>query len=636
MRRAVARPAEMDMSEPEEEKKQSNVKARDVMRFALHYWRPRVKLGGAAAVLMLASVLMDAIVPIYTGRIVDAMINVGRDGDAAMQAAWYAFGGFTVLALLHQVLRLVSLYFWNRFAVDNLQAIVTDGLQKVQRFSADWHANTFAGGTVRKITRGMWSFDSFEDTILMGLLPAITIMIGVTVMLTISLPTVGLLASGMILAYCAVSIWMSVKILAPRFRASAEFDTKVGASLADIITGNPTVKAFGAESREDQNFRDTVKFWRDKSLYAWQTGVGADGVRSVMRLFMMVSMIATTIVLGKSGQATPGDIVLVITTFFIIGGYLRDIGQHISSLQRAISDMEDVVGFWMREDDVADVAGAKGLTVKHGQRPDLIAFDAVGFKYPNTDKYIYNDMSVDIRAGEKLALVGPSGSGKSTFVKLIQRLYNVTDGTIRIDGQDISQVTLESLRRSISLVPQDPILFHRSLSENISYGNRLATQDEIVAAAKKAFAHDFIMSLPKGYDTLVGERGVKLSGGERQRVAIARAILADAPVLILDEATSSLDSISEHYIQQALERLTEGRTTITIAHRLSTIQKADRILVFDKGRIIEQGNHAALMANPQSRYKALYDMQALELIPEAGEAETASPQEEKPALIAND
>lgn len=633
MRRAVARPAEMDMSEPEEEKKQSNVKARDVMRFAMHYWRPRVKLGGAAAVLMLASVLMDAIVPIYTGRIVDAMINVGKDGDAAMEAAWWAFGGFTVLALLHQVLRLVSLYFWNRFAVDNLQAIVTDGLQKVQRFSADWHANTFAGGTVRKITRGMWSFDSFEDTILMGLLPALTIMVGVTVMLTMSLPTVGLLASGMILAYCAVSIWMSVKILAPRFRASAEFDTKVGASLADIITGNPTVKAFGAESREDQNFRDTVKFWRDKSLYAWQTGVGADGVRSVMRLFMMVSMIATTIVLGKSGEATPGDIVLVITTFFIIGGYLRDIGQHISSLQRAISDMEDVVAFWMREDDVADVAGAKNLTVKHGQRPDIIAFDAVGFKYPNTDKYIYTDMSVDIRAGEKLALVGPSGSGKSTFVKLIQRLYNVTDGTIRIDGQDISQVTLESLRQSISLVPQDPILFHRSLSENISYGNRLATQDEIVAAAKKAFAHEFIMSLPKGYDTLVGERGVKLSGGERQRVAIARAILADAPVLILDEATSSLDSISEHYIQQALERLTEGRTTITIAHRLSTIQKADRILVFDKGRIIEQGNHAALMTNPQSRYKALYDMQALELIPEVGEAEVAKSQEEKPVLI---
>lgn len=629
-------PAEENMSELEEEKKESNVKARDVVRFALHYWRPRVKLGAGAAVLMLASVLMDAVVPVFTGRIVDAMTSIKTDGAAAMEAAWWAFGGFALLALLHQGLRLLSLFLWNQFAVDNLQSIVTDGLQKVQRFSADWHANTFAGGTVRKITRGMWAFDSFEDTILMGLLPAITIMIGVTVMLTISLPTVGIAASVMILAYCAVSIWMSVKILAPRFRASAEFDTKVGANLADIITGNPTVKAFGAEAREDQNFRDTVKFWRDKSLHAWQTGVGADGVRSAMRLFMMVSMIATTIVLGKSGQATPGDIVLVITTFFIIGGYLRDIGMHISHLQRAISDMEDIIGFWMREDDVADVATAKPLAVRHGQRPDIIAFDAVGFKYPNTGKSIYSDMSVDIRAGEKLALVGPSGSGKSTFVKLIQRLYNVTEGVIRIDGQDISQVTLESLRRSISLVPQDPILFHRSLSENIAYGNRGATQAEIEAAAKKAFAHDFIMSLPKGYDTLVGERGVKLSGGERQRVAIARAILADAPILILDEATSSLDSISEHYIQQALDRLTEGRTTITIAHRLSTIQKADRILVFDQGRIIEQGDHATLMSNPHSRYKALYDMQALELIPELQDGEGAAEKPEKAALVAND
>lgn len=618
------------MSE-QEDKKESHVKARDVMRFAMHYWRPRMKLGVGAAVLMLSSVLMDAVVPVFTGRIVDAMTNIKTDGDAAMQAAWMAFGGFTVLALLHQGLRLLSLYFWNKFAADNLQAIVTDGLQKVQRFSADWHANTFAGGTVRKITRGMWSFDSFEDTILMGLLPAITIMIGVTVMLSVSLPLVGGLASVMIFIYCAVSIWMSVKILAPRFRASAEFDTKVGASLADIITGNPTVKAFGAEAREDQNFRETVKFWRDKSLNAWQTGVAADGARSVMRLFMMISMIATTIVLGKTGKATPGDIVLVITTFFIIGGYLRDIGMHISHLQRAISDMEDIVGFWLRTDEVADAQGAKHLDVRRGQRPDMISFDGVGFKYPNTDKFIYRDMTVDIRAGEKLALVGPSGSGKSTFIKLIQRLYNVTEGTIRIDGQDVSQVTLESLRRSISLVPQDPILFHRSLSENISYGNRNATQAEIEEAARKAFAHDFIMTLPQGYDTLVGERGVKLSGGERQRVAIARAILADAPILILDEATSSLDSISEHYIQQALDRLMAGRTTITIAHRLSTIQKADRILVFDNGQIIEQGNHAALMSNPQSRYKALYDMQALELIPEPADGEGKAAAEIMPA-----
>lgn len=608
--------------EHEEDKKERRVTWREVMRFAHHYWRPRVFLGVSSAGLMLASVLMDAVVPVYTGRIVDAMTAHAAGDGSAMAAAWAAFWGFTILALLHQLLRIASIFIWNKFAVENLQAIVVDGLRKVQRFSSDWHANTFAGGTVRKITRGMWSFDSFEDTILMGLLPAFAIMVGVTVMLSVSLPLVGGLAAIMILAYCAVSIWMSVKILAPRFRASAEFDTKVGANLADIITGNPTVKSFGTEAREDKFFAQTVRDWRNKSLHAWQTGVGADAVRSVMRLFMTASMIATTIILWKTGKATPGDIVLVITTFFIIGGYLRDIGMHISHLQRAVSDMEDIVEFWLREDDVADAEGAKALTVARDKRADMIAFDRVGFEYPNTGKRIYDDLTVDIRSGEKLALVGPSGSGKSTFVKLIQRLYNVTEGVIRVDGQDISQVTQESLRQSISLVPQDPILFHRSLSENIAYGNPDATEAQIIDAAKKAFAHDFIMTLPNGYDTLVGERGVKLSGGERQRVAIARAVLADAPILILDEATSSLDSISEHYIQQALERLMEGRTTITIAHRLSTIQKADRILVFDQGTIIEQGSHAALMANPASRYKALFDMQVLELIPETEDGNT--------------
>lgn len=601
----------------EEEKKERQISYRDVMRFAWHYWRPNKWFGIAAAALMLTSVSMDAIVPIYTGKIVDAMVGHSPGDTSAWNDAWSAFWAFAVLAFLHQALRVGSLYFWNGFAVRNLQKIVVDGLYKVQRFSSDWHANTFAGGTVRKITRGMWAFDSFEDTILMGLLPAVTIMVGMSIMLGVKLPLVGLAAGTMIVIYCAVSIWMSVKILAPRFKQSADADTKVGATLADIITGNPSVKSFGAEAREDALFKTVADNWRAKAIWSWQTGVSADAFRSIFRLLMMASMVATTIYLWKAGQATPGDIVLVITTFFIIGGYLRDIGMHISHLQRAVADMEDIVMFWMREDDVQDNAKAEPLIVKPSRRRDLISFQGVGFKYPSTDKYIYKDMSIDISSGEKLALVGPSGSGKSTFVKLIQRLYNVTDGRIVIDGQDIAGVTMESLRKQVALVPQEPALFHRSLSENIAYGRPDATQEEIVAAAKKAFAHEFIETLPKGYDTLVGERGVKLSGGERQRVAIARAILSDAPVLILDEATSSLDSISEHYIQMALEELMKGRTTITIAHRLSTIQKADRILVFDKGEIIEQGNHASLMARPESRYKALYEMQALELVTDA-------------------
>lgn len=613
----------------EEEKKERQVSWNEVMRFAWHYWRPSKWLGAAAALLMLTSVSMDAVVPVYTGKIVDAMIGSKAGEASALDAAWSAFGIFVLLAFLHQAFRVGSLYFWNAFAVRSLRRVVVEGLHKVQRFSSDWHANTFAGGTVRKITRGMWALDTFEDTLLMGLLPAITIMIGVTVMLTLKLPLVGLSAAAMIIVYCAVSIWMSVKILAPRFKQSADADTKVGATLADIITGNPTVKAFGAEKREDALFNKVADHWHAKAYWSWQTGVSADAFRSVFRLLMMASMIAATIYLWKGGKASPGDIVLVITTFFIIGGYLRDIGMHISHLQRSVSDMEDVILFWLREDDVTDVANAEPLVVKPSRRRDMIAFRNVGFKYPNSDKYIYKDMSIDISSGEKLALVGPSGSGKSTFVKLIQRLYNVSEGQISIDGQDIAAVTMESLRKQVALVPQDPILFHRSLSENIAYGRPDASKEEIVEAAKKAFAHDFIETLPKGYDTLVGERGVKLSGGERQRVAIARAILADAPILILDEATSSLDSISEHYIQKALEELMKGRTTITIAHRLSTIQKADRILVFDQGEIIEQGDHQSLMARANSRYKALYDMQALGLVSDL-EDEPA----EKPRIVA--
>jgi ATP-binding cassette subfamily B protein len=256
--------------------------------------------------------------------------------------------------------------------------------------------------------------------------------------------------------------------------------------------------------------------------------------------------------------------------------------------------------------EVPDRPGAVGFRPGRGR----IALQEVTFTYGNQPAPIYEDFSLSIPAGERVALVGPSGSGKSTFVKLLQRLYDVDDGCILIDGQDIAAVTQESLRRAVALVPQDPALFHRSLAENIAYGRPEATRDEIVAAARRAHAHDFIMALPEGYETLVGERGVKLSGGERQRVAIARAFLADAPVLVLDEATSSLDSLTEALIQEAIEDLMEGRTTIVIAHRLSTVRAVDRILVFQDGAIVEQGSHAELLAREEGHFKRLHSLQA--------------------------
>ena len=272
--------------------------------------------------------------------------------------------------------------------------------------------------------------------------------------------------------------------------------------------------------------------------------------------------------------------------------------------------MEEMVSLQSEPLGIADRPNAPALRVSEG----AIEFDRVTFIYGARVTPLFKDFCLRIEPGERVGLVGHSGSGKTTFVKLLHRLYDVTDGRILIDGHDISRVQQQSLRRQLAMVPQEPILFHRSLAENIAYGRPDATRDDIEEAACLANAHDFISVQPKGYATLVGERGVKLSGGERQRVALARAFLANAPVLVLDEATSSLDSESEAAIQDAMERLMVGRTSIVIAHRLSTVRMLDRILVFDKGRIIEEGSHNHLVRRLGGTYQRLFEKQAMGLI----------------------
>ena len=350
--------------------------------------------------------------------------------------------------------------------------------------------------------------------------------------------------------------------------------------------------------------------WRARVQRTWYRYNYTSTAQLTVLLCFRASVIGGAVLLWMAGRATPGDVTYVLTSYYIIHAYLRDVGMHINNLQRSVNDMEELVAIHDEPIGIADAADAKPIDVQGGR----IVFDDVTFHYGGHRAPLYDGLSVDIRAGERVGLVGRSGSGKTTFVKLVQRLYDVTGGRILIDGQDIAKATQQSLRSQIAIVQQDPILFHRTLAENIAYGRPGASMAAIEQAARLANAHDFILRLPKGYGTLVGERGVKLSGGERQRVALARAFLADAPVLILDEATSSLDSESEALIQQAMERLMKGRTSIVIAHRLSTVRSLDRILVFDRGEIVEQGTHAALTARVGGIYRGLFERQATEFI----------------------
>lgn len=328
-----------------------------------------------------------------------------------------------------------------------------------------------------------------------------------------------------------------------------------------------------------------------------------------MLVILKAAVIGYALRLWSRGQVSAGDIAYVLTSLSVLYGYLRDVGLHLRNVQRSVSDMEDLVDIQDQPLGVADHPEAAAIGTMKGR----LEFEKVHFYYDNHELPLYSELSVSIEAGERVGLVGRSGSGKTTFVKLIQRLHDLNGGRILIDGQDISKVTQASLRSHIAIVQQEPILFHRSLAENIAYSRPGANQAEIEQAARLANAHQFILNLPKGYGTLVGERGVKLSGGERQRVAIARAFLANAPILILDEATSSLDSESEILIQDAMNRLTLGRTTLVIAHRLSTVRTLDRLLVFDRGRIVEEGDHDALMRLDGGVYRRLFERQTLEL-----------------------
>jgi ATP-binding cassette, subfamily B, bacterial len=561
---------------------------RGVLAYIAGHWlREPVKFA-FIWVLIVGAALCDLTIPWATRGLVQVLDSPTK----VVASAWSAWALLSGVYLAYYATRLCTFRLMNGFYSRIMARMVSEGFQRVQSFSTDWHASNFAGATVRRVSRAMWGYDSAADALLLMLAPTLIVMSGMAISIGARWPAAGFFVAGVVVVFAVYNVLITTRFIRPVNLASNALDSRIGAALADAIGGNSVVKSFGAESREEARFDLTVQAWRKAVNKTWDRFNIVGFGQNVFMLAMQAGLTGFLVKAWSEGKATPADVVFAISAFIVMASYMRNFSEISRMLQRGLDDTMDVAAYMKTPPQLADRPDAQRLDAQLGE----IVFEHVRFGYESHDHALYSDFSLLIRPGERVALVGPTGSGKSTFVKLLQRLYDVQGGRVLIDGQDIAHVRQVDLRRAIAVVPQDPALFHRTIAENIGYARPDATPDEVALAARRARAHDFIAALPKGYDTLVGERGVKLSGGERQRVAIARAFLADAPILVLDEATSSLDVETEVQVQAATEELMAGRTTIVIAHRLSTIRSADRILVFEGGRIVEEGRHGELVA----------------------------------------
>ncbi len=517
--------------------------------------------------------------------------------------------------LVHSVLQIfmvagLSWCFWraatfiNDYFQPRVMADILDScFEYLHNHSFNFFSNNFAGSLVKKVGRLERAFEEIADQISWNMLPAFLRMAIILVMLYF----VNLQLALILFAWCV--LYLGFSFAYARFKlkydiANAEMDTRVGGRLADTITNNINMKLFGGGTREFASFkRLTEKQFRLRK-WTWDLSSINEAVQGGLMATLEFVMLYWAVKLYKAGNLSLGDFALIQGYLIQLFTRLWDLGRNIKNVYSRLGDAEEMVEILMKPHEIQDVPEAPNLKVKQGK----IQFSKVTFGYETPA--IFRNFELEIKAGERVAFIGPSGSGKTTIVKLLFRFFDINSGGIFIDGQNIADVTQQSLRANLSLVPQEPILFHRSLYDNIAYARPNATEKEVYEAARLAHAHEFIKNFPEGYETFVGERGIKLSGGERQRVAIARAILKNAPILVLDEATSSLDSESEMLIQDALKNLMKDKTTIVIAHRLSTIMQMDRIIVVKKGQIVEEGKHAELIKARQGTYQKLWEIQA--------------------------
>ena len=583
-------------------KKEKKTDYKRVFQFAFTTYRQFPWLAIGSLLTRLCATISVLIPPIFYKEIIDILSSsTGITNELSLNAIgvlmiilWIKIASFIVYRLYD---------FWAIALEMNIQEWINNFfLQKLQYHSYKFFSENMSWSLISKFRKGVSAFEKLSDIFSWQILPFIT---NVTIILII-IGMQNIWISVWIFVVILIFTWLQYvlyKYIHPYQEKANALDSEQGGLLSDLIINNYTIKLFASEKKEERKYAklnyDTAharKIQYHKSIWIW-------GSSAAIWIILEVGIMYLAIRMWGNGTISLGMIVLLQTYILRLIDFLWGIGQTLRHTFIAISEASEILGIIDTPHEIQDKSNKK-LKVKQGE----VRFEGVDFSYG--ENQIFHDLKLHIKPSQRVALVGASGSGKSTITKLLFRFYDIQKGKILIDDQDISQVTQESLRTHLSLVPQDPILFHRSIRENIAYARPDASDDEIKAAAKMARCDLFIDHLEDKYETLVGERGIKLSWGERQRIAIARAIIENAPILIMDEATSALDSESEKYIQEAMAEVMKNKTSIIIAHRLSTIMKMDRIIVMDQWKIVESWTHSELIQKPHGIYKKLRDIQS--------------------------
>jgi ATP-binding cassette subfamily B protein len=523
--------------------------------------------------------------------IISLLLQQLQNGNLTIDSAYPLIIVYTFIQIYGQIIggRINLFLAWTMesAAMRDLYQKIFDALTAQ---SLTFHANKFGGALVSQTTKLIGSFERFWDTIFWQLLPSIASIVAGVVILSFIFWQYAVILAAISIAFIFV-VYYGSRFMSKINREEAQAMTAANAYIADSVTNISTIKSHGSEGFEQTHLNAKAAFYRGKSLASMNAFLKVSTAYSSLITLMYVVALIIAVWASQQHLISIATVYLAVTYTFTVGRQLWEMNSIMRNYNRILGDAHDMAEILSLQPSVTD-ASKQVLKVHEG----AVSMNDIQFTHDGSKRPLFKDFSLSIAPGEHIGLIGHSGSGKTTITRLLLRFSDIEKGTIVLDDQNIANVTQKSLRESIAYVSQEPMLFHRTLHENISYAKPDATMKEIRLAAKQANALEFIDNLELGMDTLVGERGVKLSGGQRQRVAIARAILKDAPILVLDEATSALDSESEKLIQDALAKLMKGRTSIVIAHRLSTIAKLNRIVVLDHGKIVEQGTHNDLLA----------------------------------------